>query len=532
MKTITRTVFACFVVLALSGCHKEEPVADDEMPTIVWTEYDPEGTRVVAHYSDNSEVFFENYGEGLTCIGNRFADGESPNRNYALESPESIIARTDLEVGEWYFDHHIVYGIDTLPVVAVSGGLFDHRLTNVVFPESLEVIGDYAFDGCSSLTSIVLPNNIRSLDNTAFRGCSSLNTVTILKVSETISERTFSNVFNDASSTLSLIISDGITTICDKAFGGCSMLKSISFPSSIQKVASDAFYGCSSLQKVTIRAGMDAVPEEAYDGVFRKENGITSSSITLFLGDSYRSIGKRAFRNCSSFSNVVFPSELKEVSMAAFSGCSSLTELVFPEGFKTIQGGYFNEFLEYIVEGGAFAGCSSLTNVVLPEGLGSIGEWAFSYCSSLTEIVIPKSVWSISAGAFNGCSSLTNVVFSEGLHVIEGGYDSSNTGCEYEIYGAFKECTSLTNIVFPTDLYSIGVGSFWGCSSLVTCTSYSIVPPRVPVVTTSYVFADDLFNFGGDTTPLQAIYVPRESVEAYKTADGWRNYADIIYPIE
>ena len=84
---------------------------------------------------------------------------------------------------------------------------------------------------------------------------------------------------------------------------------------------------------------------------------------------------------------------------------------------------------------------------------------------------------------------------------------------------AFERCTSLTNITLPEGLQSIGFDTFRGCSSLATCTCYALNPPL------SY---HDSF----EGCPLQAIYVPRESVEAYKTAEGWQNYASIIYSIE
>lgn len=85
--------------------------------------------------------------------------------------------------------------------------------------------------------------------------------------------------------------------------------------------------------------------------------------------------------------------------------------------------------------------------------------------------------------------------------------------------GAFDNCSNLTSVTLPISIREIGRNAFRGCSSLATCTCYALDPPEV--------YWD---SFEG--CPLQAIYVPHESVEAYKTADGWQNYASIIYPIE
>ncbi len=646
------------VFLTLTCCHKEEPENYDN-PRIVWTEfieeeissyyyddcYDyqnyleyhdyPEGTRVVAHYSDNSMTFFGyRWDDQLVCLGNRFGDTQV----YELEIPETVIVRRKADSNGWCFDGYSVGEIDTLYVQIIEGGSFDSRitsftlprsffysdqyrpiesgafvgctslhtitipsgietipahffegvfmrqyedsydheggpgpsdititlpeglitiedgafngctsLTNVVFPETLLRIDNYAFENCSSLTAISIPNNL-SVGYSVFANCTSLRSVALLKTTETISEGAFSRVFatneNSSFSYITLVLSDGIQSVSKNAFQGCSAIESISFPSSIQKVESGAFSGCSSLKTVTIRAGVDSIPDYAYSDVFMKRFESDPSNVTLCLCEGYKTIGRRAFSGCSSFSNIVFPLGLKEISMGAFYGCSSLTELVFPEGFETIQGSYYQGNYgewEYVIDRGAFSGCSSLTRVVFPESFQGMGESAFSGCSSLKEVVIPSGVGSIPSGAFSYCSSLTNIVLPEGLVVIGGIRSYGNEPYQYnvicdEIPGAFSNCSSLTSIVLPAGLREIGAGVLYECQSLVSCVCYAVEPPRVESITIdNYIDHNDLFNnmyYYDIFTPIQSIYVPRESVDAYKAADGWNHYADIIYPIE
>lgn len=150
----------------------------------------------------------------------------------------------------------------------------------------------------------------------------------------------------------------------------------------------------------------------------------------------------------------------------------------------------------------AFNGCSSLTSITIPDSVVSIGGFAFNGCRSLTSITIPESVTSIGDCAFYGCSSLTSITIPEGVTLI--GDD------------AFRNCSSLTSITIPEGVFSIEYGAFYGCSSLENVYCKAITPP----VAGGNVFSSNALD--------RKIYVPMESVEAYKCADGWADYADSI----
>ena len=105
--------------------------------------------------------------------------------------------------------------------------------------------------------------------------------------------------------------------------------------------------------------------------------------------------------------------------------------------------------------------------------------YAFQDCSSLTSVTIPDSVTTIGAWAFRGCSSLTSVTIPDSVTAIE--------------YYAFYSCSSLTSIY---------------CKA--------ITPP-----------AGGASMFSSNASDRK-IYVPTESVEAYKSASRWSIYADSI----
>ena len=80
----------------------------------------------------------------------------------------------------------------------------------------------------------------------------------------------------------------------------------------------------------------------------------------------------------------------------------------------------------------------------------------------------------------------------------------------------FRNCSSLTSITIPDSVTSIGVSAFSGCTSLKEVYCEPITPPSGR----SGMFDD---NASG-----RKIYVPRNSVEAYKAAQYWSNYASSI----
>ena len=153
----------------------------------------------------------------------------------------------------------------------------------------------------------------------------------------------------------------------------------------------------------------------------------------------------------------------------------------------------------------AFFHFENLTGVTLPNSLIEIGREAFYACYGLMHVVIPNNVTSIGRLAFYVCRGLRDVTFGNSVTTIEA--------------SAFNLCEALTTITLPSSVTSLGDGAFNQCHDLRTVTCKATTPPTMGLA----VFGDDKW--------LSSIYVPSSSVNAYKAADGWKDYASIIKPI-
>ena len=152
----------------------------------------------------------------------------------------------------------------------------------------------------------------------------------------------------------------------------------------------------------------------------------------------------------------------------------------------------------------AFFHFENLSGVTLPNSLIEIGEEAFYACSVLYSVVIPNNVTSIGRLAFCSCG-LRDVTFGNSVTTIEA--------------NAFVRCEKLRTVTLPSSVTSLGDGAFSHCHVLGTVTCKATIPPTMG----NAVFGDDRW--------LTAIYVPSGSVDAYKAADGWKDYASLIKPI-
>lgn len=241
--------------------------------------------------------------------------------------------------------------------------------------------------------------------------------------------------------------------------------------------------------------------------------------VNAVIGCCVTSIGEDAFKGRNELSSVTIPDSVTVIGNGAFTSCSSLTSITIPDSVRTLGTWSFAgcNFASITIPnsvvnigGGSFASCGHLTSVVLPNDVRTIKVQTFEYCTSLTGITIPSSVLTIEATAFNGCTGMTSVIFGNNVYYIG--------------EAAFYGCSGIREITIPSSLRQLGWSTFQYCSGLTSITCLATTPPNIfhPQGVTPDPFYD---------TNNCPIYVPAESVNAYKSASGWSTYASRIQAI-
>ena len=202
------------------------------------------------------------------------ADAENPASDFEYEENEDGTITITSYIGT---DPDVVIpakieGKDVTEIGTYSFLKAREFLNSVTMPNSITVVGEYAFCTCEKLTSVVLSNNLRIIKKEAFSACSSLSDI---------------------------ILPDSLIELDLHAFYKCSALKHINIPSNLSGWAHDAFHWCK-LETVDIAEGIEAIPHSAF-----QENNLTEVHI---------------------------PSTVKEIGSSAFEGCSNLKIVELSEG--------------------------------------------------------------------------------------------------------------------------------------------------------------------------------------------------------
>lgn len=469
---------------------------------------------------DENNVYFELADGTIITISKT---GQSVDSNIIQFEDKDI---KKLCVGFWDIDGDGELSYEEAAAVTTIGTVFKDNTDIEFFNElkfftGLSTLEANAFTNCTNLWSLTIPANISTIDNTVFSNCTSLSRIMFEKGSK-------------------LTVIDGgydASMVQNPYYGiftGLPALTMIEIPASVEEIKPCAFYRCTNLQFVVF-----------------EEN----SKLKIIRGGYEKTRPLGAFESCKNLQSITIPASVEKIEATAFRNCENLKSVIFEDGcqLKTIEGG-----CAYSTSGGygssyafgAFAYCG-LKEITIPASVTEIGYAAFKGCTSLQsvkfesnsnlriisgtyysttredsamgaftgcglkEITIPASVTTIDASAFKNCNSLEKVTFETGskLKTIGGGA----TSVIPHHYGAFANCSNL--ILFDASnclsLSTVMEDAFYESSKLATVKIGNPTPPSCE------------YNAFYNINSPAILYVPSNSTEAYKKADGWKDFAVI-----
>ena len=451
-------------------------------------------------------------------------------------------AKAVTSIGTWFKSNKVIVQFPELPLFGIT-----------------EIPND-AFNGCTNLLSLCIPANIERIGTYAFYQCSSMNIDIVADNITEIGPRAFYQ------SAITSFSSEGVVTIGNLAFNGCLNLHEVRLGEGCSYVGADSFAGCANLKAVTIGSNVATIMNYAF-GNCSGLNEIVIYAITppslpytnaltntnncpIYVPDA----SVEAYRSATNWVNyapriysltdyalgaiiIEFVDEqVKTICLANYDlngdgelkNIEAWTVTSFGKVFSGKPITSFRESARFInvTEYGlnSFTDCASLVEIDLSNAV-SVVDGAFANCSSLAWLGSVEKVHTLGNAAFRDCTSLAVNVYMPMLSVLQGNYAFASSGVDLVTslgiitstqFQMFASCTSLRCAILPSTLEKLSTGTFAGCTAMQAIICNAVTPPSVE-------HANALNN--SNSCP---IYVPSESVEAYKAANMWSAVATRI----
>lgn len=306
-----------------------------------------------------------------------------------------------------------------------------------------------------------------------------------------------------------VVVGEGITNIPACAFHQQESLMSVSLPSTLKSIGRSAM-GETQIWNICLPEGLETIGEYAF---------LMSTFESISIPSTVTSIGEAAFAYGALTSIGCYASTPPTLGNNAFGDdVSGITSVYVPsakvQDYKDADG--WSAFGEKIKSPAGDCGTSATwsyemaTQTLTIEGTGAIENH-----SGWESTGMGGQGGGFNPDNFNGYPcGIENVIIGEGITEIPG--------------SAFYMEVGIKNLTLPSTLTAIGTDAFGECEGIETITCNATTPPTLGTDGSGVFYENDAEYNQVKISTLTAINVPSASVAAYKAADGWKEYADII----
>lgn len=302
----------------------------------------------------------------------------------------------------------------------------------VTIPDTVEVVGESAFENNQKVQFVVIPKSVKRLDAYVFWGCNNLEEVVLGKGLTAVDEYSFAG----CTGLKQITIPENIQSIDAQAFAGCVNLTDIYIPATVTGIAEDAFLNC---DNVTIHADEGSVAAQFAQKLAEQKNRdplVTAAPVQTPTAVS-RSDTQATTEPVSTATPApaATPVPGNVLGSTIIVGNHALV-MVHP-GEEKVQQGYTEP------EAGQETGEEQ--DITAETENGKIPEWMYYRNQSVSAVTIPEGTTEIGRFAFSR-SSLRTVTIPEGVTTID--------------YAAFYHCDNLDNVILPDTVNTVGAKAF------------------------------------------------------------------------
>lgn len=386
----------------------------------------------------------------------------------------------------------------------------------LVIPDGVTSINNFAFIRCKSIKKVVIPASVTSIGKNVFYGCKNLESITfentenwwmnvispynekggLIEADFTNPEQNADYLKNNEHFKLYIVPDSGIieatkdnvvSKLSGLAVDNTYVIK-LTGNITADTISSIVPYLQDETKKIKLdlsgSTGLTSIPHRAF---FK-----CKSLVIINLPNGIKEIESHAFESCSYLMRIDIPDGVTNIGHCAFYGCNSLSSLTMPDSVTSLGKELQNSECEYYLDsricktcGKDIYDCDHNQQALVCQGkrlalfTGNTQLKSVEFSKNLT--YIPEET----SGMFYNCANLTSIILPEGMTSIKG--------------NMFFQCTNLQSITIPNSVTSIGKKAFWECTSLESVT----IPDSVTYI------GEEAFEF---CTNLESVTIPDNGI--------------------